>query len=508
MAGLFDSLSDLGTDGAVQGDRAGLLARLLPFVGAVPQSSGFPGAASQQQLDQASPIAIGNYMMPRVGNAADFQPQQATLPPNAQPTQGQISQTPAPQEQQQLPPALGGNSLGGNLGAGFQNFVNAGGPLQALAGGLTGLLTGQRTDPLGMQQQNLKAQYDALVPVVGPQKALLAVLNPEAGKTILTEALTNKNEVKDVQDAFGGHHLMWVNPLKPGVAVGVGGTGAAGGQSGALDFQALTDKLSGMAQSGADRQTMLQQVPSEYRGYVDSVLSGRALPTNIGRSPARAAIMAMAHSVDPTFDESTIPLRFKTQTDYAPNGKSGQSIVALNTVQHHIGKLSDDLENIGDTGWTPLNAIRNSIATNTPLDPKQGQAIQAVNDDIKAVTDEMSAAYKAGRVSDHEIEAWQKLASSNLPVRQLRQGISDFVDLLNGKRDQLNETHQQIIGTEAPGINKDLNQAITKKVHDRNSGSGQTSSASNSGVSEGATATNPQTGQKIVFKGGQWVPMQ
>jgi hypothetical protein len=216
--------------------------------------------------------------------------------------------------------------------------------------------------------------------------------------------------------------------------------------------------------------------------------------------------MSMAHAVDPNFDESTIPLRFKTQGDYAPNGQSGRSIVALNTVQHHIGKLSDDLENIGDTGWTALNAIRNGIATNTPLDPKQGKAIQSVQDDIKAVTDEMSAAYKAGKVSDHEIEAWNKLASSNLPVRQLKQGIADFVDLLNGKRDQLNETHQQIIGTEAPGINKGLNEAITKRVHDRNAGT--SSQSSTPSVNEGATATNPQTGQKIVFKGGQWVPVQ
>lgn len=31
--------------------------------------------------------------------------------------------------------------------------------------------------------------------------------------------------------------------------------------------------------------------------------------------------------------------------------------------------------------------------------------------------------------------------------------------------------------------------------------------AAGGGVSEGATATNPQTGERIIFKGGQWVPM-
>lgn len=39
-----------------------------------------------------------------------------------------------------------------------------------------------------------------------------------------------------------------------------------------------------------------------------------------------------------------------------------------------------------------------------------------------------------------------------------------------------------------------------------NTGDAQTG-ASASGVQEGATATNPKTGEKIQFKGGQWVPM-
>lgn len=453
MAGLLDSIFQPST----YSGQGGLLDRLLPSLGSY-QSAGFP------QPDQAQAMPIGGYQMPRIGNPDQFQSQQVMTPPNAQPTQGALpNQAPA-----QLPPALGGNSFGGNLGASLQSFANTpGGLLPKLLGGISAGLTGQRTDPMGMQQQNLKAQYDSLVPVLGPQKAMLAVLNPEAGKTLLTEALTNKNEVKMVKDGFGQEHPYAWNPItqefKPLAPVG-----ASGG-----DMQGLTDKIAGMAQSGASRQQLLQTVPSDYRGHVEAVLEGRALPSNIGRGPARSAIMAAAHAIDPNFDESTIPLRFKTAGDYAPNGQSGRSIVALNTVQHHIGKLSDDLENMGDTGWTALNAIRNGIAVNTPLDPKQGTAVQAVQDDMKAVTDEMSAAYKAGRVSDHEIEAWNKLASSNLPLRQLKQGIADFVGLLNGKRDQLNETHQSILGKDAPGINKDLNEAITKKVSERNSTTSQ-----------------------------------
>lgn len=522
--GLLDSL--LYNQNGYGGQGGGLLDMLQnslmqqnnyqPSTGFPQQQSGSGRAFDSATFDPATyapsqpanTIGVGNYQMPRIGNPDQFQPQQAMTPPTAQPTQGQTQQPPQSQQpDQQLPPALGGNSFGGNFGAGLQNFVNAGGPLQALAGGLTGLVTGQRTDPQGMSQQNLNAQYQALrqafqgsgmSPQEAASKAMLAVMNPEAGKTLINEALTNKTDIKMVKDAYGQEHPYSWNPLtqefKP-----LGGGASAGGNG---DLQSTTDKISAMGQSGATREQMLKEVPADFRGHVQAVLEGRALPSNIGRGSARGAIMAAAHAIDPNFDESTIPLRFKTSGDYAPNGQSGRSIVALNTVQHHIGKLSDDIENMGDTGWTVLNSIRNGIAVNTPIDPKQGTAVQAVQDDIKAVTDEMSAAYKAGKVSDHEIEAWNKLANSNLPLRQLKQGIYDFVGLLNGKRDQLNETHQAILGRDAPGINKDLNESITKKVGERNSGT--TSAANASAVQEGATATNPQTGAKITFRNGKW----
>jgi hypothetical protein len=47
----------------------------------------------------------------------------------------------------------------------------------------------QPTTP-GTAAQNLKAQYDTLLPILGPQKAMLALMNPEAGKTLLNAALT------------------------------------------------------------------------------------------------------------------------------------------------------------------------------------------------------------------------------------------------------------------------------------------------------------------------------
>jgi hypothetical protein len=161
--GLLDYLFDQGTYSGA----GGLLSRLSPSIGQIPQSAGFE--------QQNNPISIGGYQMPRLGNADQYQPQQVMLPPNAQPAQGQLTPQEAPQPPS-LPPALGG--IGSALG-------RIGNP-----DGLIARLTGN--DSRSIAQQNLKAQYEALVPVVGHQKAMLAVMNPEAGKTILAQALEKK----------------------------------------------------------------------------------------------------------------------------------------------------------------------------------------------------------------------------------------------------------------------------------------------------------------------------
>jgi len=77
--------------------------------------------------------------------------------------------------------------------------------------GIIARLTGN--DPRSLAQQNLSAQYKAvqqtlidggMSPREAASKAMLAVMNPEAGKTILNEALTNKEKYTQTgEDAFG-----------------------------------------------------------------------------------------------------------------------------------------------------------------------------------------------------------------------------------------------------------------------------------------------------------------
>lgn len=138
-------------------------------------------------------IDIGGYQMPQFGGAPQSDP--GAIPQSAQPAQ-YSPQQPNPSASTQ-PSFLGPQNpgLGDRISAGLSGLGaggKSGGLFGALTSGINGLQTGQSSDPRAIAQQNLKAQYDSLLPMLGPQKAMLAVMNPEAGKILLAQALEKK----------------------------------------------------------------------------------------------------------------------------------------------------------------------------------------------------------------------------------------------------------------------------------------------------------------------------
>jgi hypothetical protein len=84
--------------------------------------------------------------------------------------------TPAPAIAPTAPPSPG---VGDRFGAALMNFANARGLLPAIAGGITGLSTGVRTDPAALVQQQALSTYQALVAAgINPGIAQAVALNP------------------------------------------------------------------------------------------------------------------------------------------------------------------------------------------------------------------------------------------------------------------------------------------------------------------------------------------
>jgi hypothetical protein len=415
--GLLDSLFQPST----YGGQGGLLDRLLPSLGNY-QSAGFP----QQQPDQAAPMAVGGYQMPRIGNADQFIPQQTMTPPSAQPTQGMMPQQ-APQEQQ-LPPAFGG---GGYL----DRIQNGGGLISSLF---------QSGTP---QQQNLKAQYDATrqaliangVPAnQANSTAMLAVMNPEAAKTVLPELLTNKEKYGVVsEDPFAGKKYGFINEREQTV-----NGKPIGAQDGAMGSGSPLADMERAKQAGVQGEALYEYLPKQIAPMVKAMIEGRQpLPSGAAmRNPATLALIDAAHSVDPTFDATSWGARAAGAKDFT-SGKSAEMVRAANQTLAHVGSLLDAMDNLGNTRFPMANAVKNYVGEATGA----GQP-GAFRTNAHAVAEEMSKVFKGANLSDAEIRHWEQNLSENMSPEQQKAQIAKLSELLHGSLQALEEKRLAAIG--------------------------------------------------------------
>lgn len=446
--GLLDSLFDVSN----YGGQAGLLSRLLPSIDAYQSSAGFP---SPPQNNLPNPITIGNYQMPRLGNPDLYQPQQVMTPANAQPTQGQLPDAQSQQSvQQPLPPALGGNSFGGNFGAGLQSFVNTpGGLLPKLLGGVSAGLTGQRTDPAGILQQNLKAQYDSLVPVLGPQKALLAVMNPEAGKTLLNEALTNKEKYQVISDnPIEGKKYGFVNELDQTInGKPIGASGAGGQTTAGLLAPGVANYNPNL--SGND---YLAQFSPEVQAAVKSYINGDVLPSG---NPRQQGIASQAKTIAQKYGaDMGIPVsdalyaekrKYRTELGSNSANTAGGQAKAFNQGISHLSDLADKLEKLDNSNGLGIPLLAQGVnAARQGLSTEQS----AVADEAKSLG--QTVAGEVGKLFSgaagggvHERELTRERFDTVKSRPQLAAALRATIETMQGGLSALEQNRDRILGS-------------------------------------------------------------
>lgn len=285
--------------------------QIAPPVAPAPQ----PAPAPAPQADQAGPIGVGNYQMPRVGAADDFEPDDST-PANAAPTQGRMpAGPPAP-----APFSLGGaaSGVGDRLGLAGKGFLGnmASGPIGALAGGLGALISGKPTDASSIAQQGGNLTAQALIAKgASPADVVAASKNPPL-MAALIQQYYGKEKFTPVEttDMMGRKSVTGAFNASDGSVKPVnGGAPAAGG--------AGDEGLGDMSKTGA---AYIASVPTAYRGTLQGMLDGTLQPPSsfAASKPYWQAMIAAAKHADSTFDENNWAARHKMSIDLASSGNS------------------------------------------------------------------------------------------------------------------------------------------------------------------------------------------
>jgi hypothetical protein len=402
-----------------------------------------PAAPIQNPAPDNNPVNmmdIGGYKMPQYGSISDYTPTNS-LPNNAQSASGQTPtdisaatrmQSRYPSSAQALPPALGGGSTFGRL---FN------------PDGLVARLTGN--DSRSIAQQNLAAQYKTLIPLVGEQKAMLAVMNPEAGKSILQEALSNKEKyTKTGMDGLGNEQYGFVNERDQTVN---GKPIGSETQSNGGSFLA-----SGVKQidSGLTGKDYLGQFSPEVQSAVQNYVDGKSLPTGNPRKGFTQTVKMIAQKYGADIGQPADDANYSARRTYL-NSLSGASAAtaggqakAFNQGIDHLDTLASTLEKLDNSNGMGIPAIAN--ATNS-LRQGFSTSQSAISDEAKSLG--QTVAGEVGKLFSgsagggvHEREMTRERFDTIKSKPQLAAALQATVETMRGGLRALEMRRDEVLG--------------------------------------------------------------
>jgi hypothetical protein len=407
----------------------------------------------------APPVAQGPVPIPQPRPAASPavppaapQQDQAAIPPNAQPTQGQLPpQQAAPQPQEPSFLSKIGDKLNQNsnlligMGAGFAGAPSIG---TGISRGLTGAEAGSQIDTkqnmLGTSQSAMyRAFMDAKVP---PKLAIAALYDPEIRKSVTENYLSDrKGELKDITLANGTKMSVLHNPYTNSVTDLQGKPIDLGNLPGAIDPRLTGDDA---------YQAAVTANPK---------LAAKALALKEGREvwPVGRAVTAgdnqqamdLARQMDPTLTEANATLRHQTITDYGPKGKTGYARTAASTLLGHADQYDKLIDQQGnnDVGGPIGNEVRDYIKTTMGTDKKYLDTKGAMGELRTGIANEMEKAL-AGRVSVQGIkDILAPLDQAKGPTEQ-HAAIKGIIHMLGTRLDEMSNNFDTSMNTQTQGF--------------------------------------------------------
>lgn len=193
----------------------------------------------------------------------------------------------------------------------------------------------------------------------------------------------------------------------------------------------------------------LAQYPEPIQAAVKGLLDYRTDPATFpqrkfaksGQMDRETAI-GLAQQVDPSYDEKQFKTRSKLLTDFT-SGEAATNIRSINTAIGHLDRMAKSGAALQNTNVQGYNAVKNTVG------PWFGSTAPGqFNKDVNAVSNELSALFKRTSGTDQEIKSWKDTMSAAQTPAQIKTGIDEALELMNGRYDALD--HQFSTGMGRP----------------------------------------------------------
>ncbi|EBI9843390.1 acyltransferase [Salmonella enterica] len=317
--------------------------------------------------------------------------------------------------------------------------------------------------------------------------ARLAASSPEAMQSWLQN---NANELARVGvDPNNVAQMYQQNPSGFGEFVDHLGMAALG----PIDYFNVQDKMAGrQLEKGRLDESIRQADMENARGWanIQNAQLDRAQRAQMHSDEMGLKLMELGQKGKPSAD-----LIKGLNSDITNFGKNYNSVRAAANSLQALSKVN--------TGAAQLGIIFNYMKS---LDPqsvvREGEQVQVMRSDgiwgqIKGYVDQLNAGNGLSQEARDNIVNAAKI-NANAMGQQFNQQVDEYLDTYG---DTIPQGLKKSLGRRKAKLFDDVPAQPTPQ-----GGNGQTKAAP-SGISEGATATNPKTGQKLIYRNGQWQPM-
>ncbi|HAO9528883.1 TPA: acyltransferase [Escherichia coli] len=260
---------------------------------------------------------------------------------------------------------------------------------------------------------------------------------------------------------------------------------------GPIDYFNVQDKMVGrQLEKGRLDESIRQADMENARGWanIQNAQLDRAQRAQMHSDEMGLKLMELGQKGKPSAD-----LIKGLNSDITNFGKNYNSVRAAANSLQALSKVN--------TGAAQLGIIFNYMKS---LDPqsvvREGEQVQVMRSDgiwgqIKGYVDQLNA---GNGLSQEARDNIVNAAKINAMGQQFNQQVDEYLDTYG---DTIPQELKKSLGRRKAKLFDDVPAQPTPQ-----GGNGQTKAAP-SGISEGATATNPKTGQKLIYRNGQWQPM-